>query len=207
KIHQRFGKLKWEELFQPAIYFAEQGFPVTEIIHDHWRASYSKLIADQNGKKIFLHDGSAPEVGEVFRNPQLAAAMKLIAWGGPAAFYRGPIAKALVRTSDRLGGLMAAADLSEFDSEWVSPVSTDYRGWKVYELPPNSQGVAALQMLNIMGHFPLFNFSPRSVDVLHIQMEAQKLAYADLERYLGDPRFGKIPVSGLLSKEYSRTTA
>jgi gamma-glutamyltranspeptidase/glutathione hydrolase len=207
KLHRRFGRLRWAELFQPAIYFAEQGFPVTELIHGVWEKSVTKLSSDENGRRIFLRNGSAPAVADVFRNPELASAMKLIASGGAAAFYRGPIAKAILRTSDRLGGTMAAADLAEFDSEFVEPISTEYRGWKVYELPPNGQGIATLQMLNLMSQFPLFNYPARGLEELHIQIESQKLAYADLQRYVADPRYSKPPVEGLLSKEYSRKRA
>jgi gamma-glutamyltranspeptidase/glutathione hydrolase len=127
--------------------------------------------------------------------------------GGPEAFYRGSIAKAILRTSDRLGGTLAAADLSEFDAEWVAPVSTEYRGWKVYELPPNGQGIAALEMLNIMGQFPLSSYPARGLEELHIQMEAQKLAYADLARYVADPRFAQVPVQGLLDAGYAAERA
>ena len=204
KLHQRFGKLPWGELFQPAAYYAEHGFPVTELIQAGWRNSLNTLNADENARRVFLRDGSAPEVGEMFRNPQLAGALKLVAAGGAEAFYRGPIAKAILRTSDRLGGTLAAADLSEFNAEWVDPVSTEYRGWKVYELPPNGQGVAALEMLNIMSNFPLFNYPARGVEELHIQIEAQKLAYADLARYVADPRFSRVPVEGLLAAAYAR---
>ena len=207
KLHQRFGKLPWGELFQPAAYYAEHGFPVTELIQGGWRNSLNTLNADENARRVFLRDGSAPEIGEMFRNPQLAAALKLVAAGGAKVFYRGPIAKAILRTSDRLGGTLAAADLSEFDAEWVDPVSTEYRGWKVYELPPNGQGVAALEMLNIMSNFPLFNYPARGLEELHIQIEAQKLAYADLARYVADPRFSRVPVEGLLAPAYARRRA
>jgi gamma-glutamyltranspeptidase/glutathione hydrolase len=207
KLHQRFGKLAWEELFRPAIYYAEHGFPVTEMIQGGWRNSVTVLNTDENGRRVFLREGSAPEVGEVFQNPQLASALKLVASGGANAFYRGPIAKAILKTSDRLGGKFAAEDLSEYEAEWVSPISTEYRGWKIYELPPNGQGIAALEMLNIMGHFPLFNYPARGVEELHLQIEAQKLAYADLARYVADPRFSKVPVEGLLAPDYARGRA
>ena len=128
KLHQRFGKLPWQELFQPAVYYAEHGFPVTELIQAGWRNSLSILNSDDNARRLFLRDGAAPHVGEMFRNPQLAGALKLVATEGAEAFYRGLIAKAILRTSDRLGGTLAAADLSEFDAEWVAPVSTEYRG-------------------------------------------------------------------------------
>lgn len=207
KLHKRFGRLPWSQLFQPAIYYADHGFPVTEIISEAWRTEEAKLARDSNAAKIFLHDGKAPAIGEVFRDPQMAAAYKLIAAEGAAAFYRGAIAKAILKTSDRLGGKMNLADLSEFDSEWVEPLSTDYHGWKVYELPPQGQGIAALQMLNILSLFPLSTLPPRGVEELHTQIEAQKLAYADLHRFVADPRFAKVPVAGMLSMEYARERA
>jgi gamma-glutamyltranspeptidase/glutathione hydrolase len=207
KLHKRFGKLPWSDLFQPAIYFADHGYPVTEIIHEAWKMGTKKLQGDENGRRIFLRNDAPPEVGEVFRDPQMAAALKLIAADGPAAFYTGPIAHAILKTSDRLGGKMAAADLSEFQAEFVQPVSTEYRGWRVYELPPNTQGIAALEMLNIFSQFPLADYEPRSVEELHLQIEAQKLAYADLHRYVADPKFAKVPVDGLLSIDYARQRA
>jgi len=203
KLHRKFGRLPWRDLFQPAIYYAETGFPVTEMISGAWGRAVSTIDHDENGRRIFLHNGAAPAVGEVFRNPELSQGMELIAEGGAAAFYRGPIAKALLKTSDRLGGTMAGADLSEFESEWVEPLSTEYHGWKIYELPPNGQGMATLEMLNIMERFSLASYMPLSADAFHIKMEAQKLAYADLQRYLADPRFATVPVAGILSKKYA----
>ncbi|HLH19418.1 MAG TPA: gamma-glutamyltransferase [Bryobacteraceae bacterium] len=207
KLHQRFGKLPWKDLFQPAIYYAEHGYPVTEIIAAAWRMEEAKLAKDANASKILLHNGAAPRAGEVFRDPQMAAAYRLLATEGAAAFYRGAIAKAILRTSERLGGKMEAADLSEFQSEWVEPLSTDYHGWKVYELPPSGQGIAALEMLNLFSLFPLATLPPRGVEEVHVQMEAQKLAYADLERYVADMRFSQVPVAGMLSMDYARERA
>lgn len=207
KLHARFGKLPWKDLFQPAIYFASHGFPVTEIISAAWGLEHDKLAKDANATRVYLPGGATPKVGQVFRNPQMAEALRLIAEQGPEAFYRGPIAKAILRTSDRLGGKMAAADLSEFQSEWVTPLSIDYRGWRVYELPPNGQGVAALEMLNILSLFPMGSYESRGVDELHVQMEAQKLAYADLHRYVADPRFSKVPAAGMISMDYARERA
>ncbi|MCL4401461.1 MAG: gamma-glutamyltransferase, partial [Acidobacteria bacterium] len=154
-----------------------------------------------------MSHGAPPALGEIFRNPRLASALKLIARGGADAFYRGPIAQAILSTSERLGGTLTAADLSEYQAEWVQPVSTDYRGWKVYELPPNGQGMAALEMLNIMERFPLGEYGPRSAAAFHVKIEAQKLAYQDLRRYLADPRFAKVPLTGLLSKSYAAERA
>ncbi len=207
KLHQRFGRLPWSEVFQPAIYYAEHGYPVTEIIAAAWGLDTAKLARDGNAAKVFLRDGAPPQAGEVFRDPQLAGALKLIAQQGRAAFYTGAIAKALLKTSGRLGGKMDAADLSEFESEWVQPISTGYHGWKVYELPPNGQGIATLEMLNLFSQFPMASYAPRGAEELHAQIEAQKLAYADLQRYVADPRFSKPPVEGLLSMGYARERA
>jgi gamma-glutamyltranspeptidase / glutathione hydrolase len=203
KLHAKFGKVLWRDLLQPAIYYAENGFPVTEMIAGAWERATTTLEMDDNGRRIFMPNGRAPAVGQVFHNPELGQALELIANGGAAAFYRGPIAKAILSTSDKRGGTMAAADLSEFASEWVEPISTDYRGWKVYELPPNGQGMATLEMLNMMERFPLSSYGPLSADAFHIKMEAQKLAYADLQRYLADPRYAQVPVAGIVSKRYA----
>src|ERR1041385_1422185 len=207
KLHKRFGRLPWKDLFQPAIYYAEHGYPVTELIGEAWKMVEAKLGKDENARRVFLHDGAAPRIGEIFRNPQLASALKLVAAEGAPAFYRGPIAKAILKTSARLGGTMTGADLSEFEAEWVKPISTEYRGWKVYELPPNGQGIAALEMLNLFSQFPMGTYEPRGVQELHIQMEAQRLAFADLQRYVADMRFSKVPMEGLLSMDYARQRA
>jgi gamma-glutamyltranspeptidase/glutathione hydrolase len=207
KLHKRFGKLPWRDLFQPAIFYAEDGFPVTEIIATTWRDGASKLWADEGGRPIFLPEDKVPVTGQIFRNRKLAAAYKLIAAQGASAYYQGDIARAILKTSTRLGGKMSADDLAEFQAEWVDPVSTEYRGWKVYELPPNSQGIAALEMLNILETFPLFNYTPASLDDLHLKIEAQKLAYEDLRRYVADPHFAKVPTSGIISKSYARERA
>jgi gamma-glutamyltranspeptidase/glutathione hydrolase len=207
KLHKRFGRLPWKDLFQPAIYYANHGYPVTEIIHETWRGETSKLARDENGKRVYLKNGKSPELGEVVRIPEMGAAFELIATQGPDAYYKGPIAKAILKTSERLGGKMAAADLSEFESEWVEPVSTEYRGWKVYELPPNGQGISALEMLNTLSQFPLASYAPRGAQELHVQMEALNLTFADLHRYIADPRFSKVPVEGLISMDYARQRA
>src|SRR5215467_5589787 len=207
KLHQKFGKLPWRDLFAPAIYYAKNGFPVTEIIHETWHEEAAKLAADEGGRRVYLKNGETPKLGEIARNPELGTAMELIAAQGPSAFYKGAIAKSILKTSDRLGGKMAAADLAEFSSEWVEPVSTEYHGWKVYELPPNGQGIGALEMLNILAQFPLSTFPARGAQELHAQIEAQKLAFADLHRFIADPRVSKVPVNGLISPEYGRERA
>lgn len=207
KLHGKYGKLPWADLFAPAVYYARNGFPVTEWIGQAWRDGQAKLLRDENARRVFLREGEAPEVGEVFRNPQLASALELIARQGPAAFYKDGIAKAIVQTSRRHGGPMNAEDLAAFQAEWVTPVSTGYRGWRVFELPPNSQGLAALSMLNLMERFPLGSYEPLSAGAFHLKIEAQKLAYADLNRFVGDPRSSRIPVERLIAKDYAAERA
>jgi gamma-glutamyltranspeptidase/glutathione hydrolase len=209
RMHQRFGKLPWKELFQPAIAYAEQGFPVTEVIHEAWDgpAEARKLKAQADTARIFLPDGKPPEVGTIFRNPEMAAALRILAEKGRDAFYKGEIAAAILKTSQRLQGTMTAEDLASFSSEWVEPISIDYHGWRVYELPPNGQGMAALEMLNIMETAPASPLGALSAPEMHKRIEAMKLAYADLRRYDADPRTYDVPVAALLSKPYAKKRA
>jgi len=207
KAHQRFGKLPWKVLFTPAIYYAENGYFVPEIIDDFWRIGRKRLKQTEESERVFLPNGKPPALGEKFSNPDLAKALRLLADKGPREFYEGEIAKAILKTSDSLGGTMQAGDLAEFSSEWVDPISIDYRGWRVYELPPNGQGMAALEMLNIMATLQPDKQGPQGTVELHKKIEAMKLAYTDLYRYNSDPRFASIPVRGLLSKEYAQQRA
>jgi gamma-glutamyltranspeptidase/glutathione hydrolase len=208
KLHERFGRLAWKDLFAPAIYYGENGFAVQELIAMDWQgAARAKLKVDPETRRVFLVHDEAPAMGEVFRNPDVAKALRLLAEGGPRAFYGGEIAKAILATSRETGGTMTAEDLEAFSAEWVEPISTTYRGWKVYELPPNGQGMAALEMLNILEQFSPAKAGPASSEELHKKIEAMKLAYADLARYNADPRFAKVPVAGLLSKEYAKQRA
>ena len=206
-LHERFGKMAWKDLFQPAIFYADEGYPVPEIIASYWKDSAEMLANDAEARRVYLPGGKPPAVGQIFENHDLAKALGLVANNGADAFYKGEIARALVSTSQNLGGTMAGDDLAEFSPEWVEPISTKYRDWTVYELPPNGQGMAALEMLNIMETTPASPEGPLSVAELHKKIEAMKLAYADLGRYNADPRFAKIPVKGMLSKEYARQRA
>lgn len=207
KLVRRFGHKKLGELLAPAIRLAEEGFPVSEITAGAWADSKTKLNKDENAAHTYLPGGRAPAVGEVFHNPDLAASLKLIAAEGRNAFYRGKIAKQIIEHSKRMGGTMNAADLADYSSEWVEPISTTYRGWTVYELPPNGQGIAALSMLNLMEQFPLGDYGFGSASALHVMIEAKKLAYADMLRYVADPKFATVPVAGMLSKDYARERA
>jgi gamma-glutamyltranspeptidase/glutathione hydrolase len=206
-LHERFGRLAWKDLFQSAIFYAEDGYPVPEIIASYWSDSAEWIAKDPEGRRVYLPDGKPPSVGQVFQNRDLARALQLVAQNGAASFYRGEIARAILSTSQSLGGTMAADDLAEFSPEWVEPISTTYRNWTIYELPPNGQGMAALEMLNIMETSPASPDGPLSVAELHKKIEAMKLAYADLGRYNADPRFARVPVKGILSKEYARQRA
>jgi gamma-glutamyltranspeptidase / glutathione hydrolase len=207
ELHQRFGKLPWKDLFEPAIYYASHGFPVAQWDSMYWPAYADVLTKNAEATRIYLPGGQPPKLGQVFRNPEYAHALELVADEGERAFYDGSIARAIVKTSQDLGGVISAQDLSEYKAEWVEPIKTDYRGWKVFEIPPNSQGIATLEMLNIMDQFPLATFSPLSPERFHVEMQAQQLAYTDLHRYVGDPRFAKVPVSGMLSLEYAKARA
>jgi len=209
KMHQRYGKLPWKDLFQAAIAFAEQGYPVHEGMVEIWSnpGNVRGLKGNDESARVFLPDGKAPKIGQVFKNPDMARAFRLIADKGPSAFYKGEIAAAIVKTSQRLGGTMTAEDLASFSSEWVEPVSIDYRGWKVYELPPNTQGFAALEMLNIMETKPPAPEGAFSAPEMHERIEAMKLAYSDVHKYSADPRNYDAPVAQLLTKEYARKRA
>ncbi len=207
RLHEHFGKLAWNDLFQPAIVYAEQGYPVPEIIHAYWQGAAETIAQDPESRRVFLPQGKVPAVGEIFHNSDLAKALRLVAQQGANAFYRGEIAQAIVATSQSLKGAMTAEDLADYAPEWVEPISTTYRGWTVYELPPNGQGMAALEMLNIMEASPASPEGPLSVTELHKKIEAMKLAYADLARYNADPKFARVPVPGLLSKAYAAQRA
>ncbi len=207
QAHKRFGRTPWKDLFAPAIFYSEHGYAVPEIIHDYWAAGEPTLKTTTEAQRVFLPNGKASQVGELFSNPDLGKALRLIAENGRNAFYQGAIAKAILKTSHDLGGTMGADDLAEFSSEWVEPISIDYRGWKIYELPPNGQGMAALEMLNIMATSQASKDGPSSTNELHKKIEAMKLAYTDLYHYDGDPRFAKVPVTGLLSDEYAKERA
>jgi len=206
-LHERFGRLAWKDLFQSAIFYADDGYPVPEVIASYWNDSVERISKDPEGRRVYLPNGKPPAVGQVFQNHDLAKALRLVAQNGAAGFYKGEIARAILTTSQSLGGTMSADDLAEFSPEWIEPISTTYRDWTVYELPPNGQGMAALEMLNIMETSPASPDGPLSVAELHKKIEAMKLAYADLGRYNADPRFAKIPVQGMLSKGYARQRA
>ena len=202
KLLTRFGRKKFADVLAPAIAYAEKGFPVTELIA--WSGGSKR---EPNFSKTYLPNGRGLKAGEVFRNPDVAWSLRQVVSGGRDAYYRGEIARRIVAASERLGGTMALADLADFRAEWVEPISTTYRGWKVYELPPNGQGIGALEMLNLMETFPVAEMGHNSTRALHLMIEAKKLAYADVLRFVADPRFARVPVAGILSKDYARERA
>ena len=205
KLADRFGRKKLGEDLASAIKIAQDGFPVPELTAAVWAAETDLLRGDSSASQTYLIQDHAPRVGEVFRNADLAWSLQQIAAHGRDAFYNGEIAKKILESMKHHGGVMTAQDLAEYSSEWVEPISTTYRDWTVFELPPNGQGLAALEMLNIMEKFPLGqkNWEFGSANALHTMIEAKKLAYADLAKYIGDPRRQKLPVSTLLSKEWA----
>ena len=197
--HQRFGTLPFSRLLAPAIYYAQNGFPLAERNARYW---VSKKLMNQPGyKETYVLWPTAPQPGDIFRNPALANSLRQIAVHGRDAFYNGPMTETMVKFLNLHGGVHTLEDFRDFQPEWVEPVSTTYHGWTVYELPPNGQGIAALSMLNIMEHFPLAQYGHNSVNALHVMIEAKKLAYADMYKYVGDPRFTPIPVKQLVSKK------
>lgn len=200
--HERYGRLPWNVLFEDAIALAEHGHYVHEVIASLWNSP--RLRESEEAMRVFL---PAPAAGELHWNRPLARTLRLIADQGSDAFYRGEIAKAILEASRKAGGRMEADDLAQFEPEWVQPVSTAYRGWRVWELPPNGQGLAVLLMLNIMEQSPAPAGGPHSAQALHWKIEAMKLAYADLMAYNADPRQARVPLAGLLSKDYARLRA
>jgi gamma-glutamyltranspeptidase / glutathione hydrolase len=203
----RLGTKSLADVLAPAIASSRDGFPVTEIFAAHWSRSAEVVRGDAAAAKVFLPGGRAPKVGDMFRNPDLAASLDEIARGGKDAFYKGALAKRMLATSAKLGGTLAADDLAEFAPEWVDPISTKYHDWTVYEMPPSEQGIAALMMLNMMETFPIATWGHNSVRALHTMIEAKKLAYADMITYVADPRFAKVPVAGMISRDYGRERA
>lgn len=207
KLADKFGRKKLAEDLAAAIRTAREGYPVPELTAAVWSGGVDLLRADEAAAKTYLPGDHAPKLGEVFQNEDLAWALEQVASGGRDAYYKGEISKRIVETMKRHGGTMTAQDLAEYSSEWVEPISTTYRDWTVFELPPNGQGLAALEMLNIMETFPLGTTGFGSSKTLHTMIEAKKLAYADLAKYIGDPRGQKLPVATLLSKEWAAERA
>jgi gamma-glutamyltranspeptidase/glutathione hydrolase len=199
----RFGTKKFAEVLAPAIQYAENGFPVAEQIAGYWRGAEKSMPKWPDSAATYLTNGRAPRVGEVFKLPRLAATYRAIAEHGAKTFYEGDTAREIVRFSERNGGYFTLADFADHQSEWVDPVSTNYRGVDVWEIPPNGQGIAALQILNLLEPFDLKSMGPGSADYVHLYVEAKKLAYADRARFYADQAFEKVPVAELISKPYA----
>lgn len=207
ELHARYGRLPMAEVLAPAIAAAREGAPVPQVIAGSWQRSLARFADKPGFAAVFLPGGRAPRVGEPFANPGLAHTLELLATGGRDAFYRGPIAERLVAYSREVGGFFSAEDLAAHRSEWVTPVSTTYRGVTLWELPPNGQGIAALQMLNMLEGFDLAVMGRDSADFWHLLVEVTKLAFADRARFYADPAFAEVPVEGLVDKGYARERA
>ncbi len=206
-LHKRFGRLTMSDILQPAIDYAEAGHPVPEVISHDWARSVRALANQPGFLQTFTINGRAPYRGEIWRNPALADTYRAIAEGGRDAFYKGDIARNIAGWVRQHGGYLDYDDLADHRGEWVSPVSVDYRGFTVWELPPNGQGIAVLQMLNILELFDVEGMSFGSTDHIHYLVEAKKLAFEDRAKFYADPDFNEIPVSQLISKEYAQNRA
>jgi len=204
-LRGRFGTLPFSEILAPAIYYAQNGFPLAERNARYWVA---KSLMQQPGyKETYMPNGVAPKVGDEFKNPALANSLRQVAEHGRDAYYNGPMTETMVKFLQARGGTHTLEDFRDFQPQWAEPISTTYRGWTVYELPPNGQGIAALTMLNIMEQFPLGQYAHNSADALQVMIEAKKLAYADMYKYVGDPRFTPVPVKQMLSKDLAKKRA
>jgi gamma-glutamyltranspeptidase/glutathione hydrolase len=208
----RFGQLPLRDCLAGAISAADRGFPVSEIIAGYWKASERELDKTPEARSTYLMAGAeglakAPRAGDLFRNPRLARVYDRIANEGAKVFYRGDIADQIVAYSQKQGGFFSKQDFAQHRNDWVDPVSTDYRGYRVWELPPNGQGIAALQMLNVLERFDLRKMGFGSADSLHLLTEAKKLAFADRARFYADMDFARVPVQELISKEYAARQA
>ena len=206
-LNSRFGSRPLADLLAPAIVTATDGFPVSEIIAADWQSQEERLRADPGSAATYLIDGRAPQFGELMRLPRLADSYRQIARGGADAFYRGDLARRLVAFSEASGGLLSLRDFQEHRADWVEPVSTDYRGHRVWQMPPNGQGISVLQMLNTLEPFDLKSFGPGHPEYLHLLIEAKKLAFADRARFYADPGFGDVPTDELISRRYGRQQA
>lgn len=203
EMHEMFGRLPMKDILQPAINYAREGFPVTELIAFYLNAGTRRLMEYPNIKEVYMPEGRSPSKGEVFRNPLLASTLEKIVKGGRNEFYRGSIARTIAAFMKSQGGFLTYDDMARHHSEWVEPVRTSYRGYDIWELPPNGQGIAALQMLNILEGFDIAGMGFGSAEYIHHFTEAKKLAFEDRAKYYADPLFTEVPVSQLLSKQYA----
>lgn len=204
QIHERFGRLPMKDILQPAIDYARAGFPVTEVIAHDWRVGAEDRRDYTGFKEVYMPGGKTPAAGEIFKNPALANTLETIARDGRDAYYKGDVARTAAQYMEEMGGFLAYNDFATHQGNWVTPVSTDYRGHTVWELPPNGQGIAALQMLNILENFDVASMGFGSPEYLHILVEAKKLAYEDRAKFYADPDFNELPIDWLISKEYGK---
>ncbi|TDJ79586.1 MAG: gamma-glutamyltransferase [Planctomycetota bacterium] len=203
ELHAKFGVLPMADVLAPAIRYAREGAPITELIAYYWEKNAEKLAEYPGWKATYQPAGHSPRKGEVFKNPGLAKTLKALADGGRDAFYKGDIARTIADYVQRNGGFLAYEDLAEHTSEWVEPVALNYRGYDVWELPPNGQGIAALQILGILEGYDVAGMGFGSADYIHTFVEAKKLAFEDRARFYADPGFNEIPVAELISEEYA----
>lgn len=203
-LHGKFGKLPMREVLAPAIAYAEEGFPLSELIAHYWQRSLQAFSGYENFQKLYAPQGKVPRKGDVFRNPELAATYRLLARGGRDIFYRGELAKKIVAYSKQVGGFFSEKDFAGFQPEWIAPMSVNYRGYDVWELPPNGQGLAVLQMLQMLENFDLKAMGHNSAAYLHTLIEIKKIVYEDRARFYADPRFAKIDYSTLISPAYAK---
>jgi len=206
-LHDRFGTLPMQELLAPTIKYAESGFPVSQLIAYYWGRSVPILSKWPGFSEQFTYDGAAPKEGEIWRNPNLANTLKTIAEGGRDAFYKGEIAKTIASYMQAEGGFISEEDLADHTGNWVDPVSTNYRGYDVWELPPNGQGIAALQILNMMEPYNVGKMRHDSAEFVHLFTEVKKIVFEDRAKYYADPEFNTIPVKTLISKSYAKKRA
>ena len=203
ELNERFGSMKMSDILKPAIEYAENGFPVTELVSYYMKLASNNFIEYPNFKETYFIDGASPKKGELFKNIHLANTLRVISSEGRKGFYEGEIAKIISEFIQEQGGFLSYDDLKNHRSEWVEPVSTNYRGYEVWELPPNGQGIAALQILNLLEGFDIKSMGFGSAEYIHHFVEAKKIAFADRAKYYADPDFNKIPTQYLISKEYS----
>jgi gamma-glutamyltranspeptidase / glutathione hydrolase len=201
---KRYGTLTLGDVFEDAIYYAQNGYPVSEIIAGEWGEGEGFLLSSENSTKTYLMNGRSPVPGQLFINKDLALTFGRIASAGINAFYGGEICDAIVSHSAERGGILSRRDFEDHRTTWVEPVSTDYRGFTIYELPPNGQGVTALEMLNVLEGYDLAGLGPNSPEYLHVLIEAKKAAFRDRNRFITDPEFEAVPVQRLISKDYAR---
>ena len=207
ELNKRFGSMDMDKILKPAIGYAREGFPVTELIAYYWAGNARSLSRFPNVKEVYMPGGKAPKKGEIFKNPFLASTLEALAEGGRDAFYKGEIAQTIDAFMKEQGGFLSYEDLASHTSEWVEPVSSNYRGYDVWELPPNGQGIAALQILNILEGFDIASMGFGSSEYIHHFVEAKKLAFEDRAKYYADPAFNQLPVEELISKEYAARRA